>query len=374
MRLAELRTLVKSVPYAHHAGFVALLTGLSFLSLSALGIASSFYGLYYDIASPGEGGLVISSYSVSPITSVVGRKYVEELVGNATGIEIEFAVFSPVLVGGEVAVVRGLEEGGLRKLLGSELPSEYCVVVGRGLAGDLGIEEGAVIPLYSVFTRRVFLVHVCSTADLPEPHSFEILSNVELARELRGLSKDSYSIATVRSEDPGVLSSIAARLGLAPEEASILRRALLVLTQRGGRIAPEVRQDLPEVYISRLGVHRDFLYYFAYAVAAVAVLCLPIVGEAFVRATREPANVLRLLGVPRARLSLVLGVVALAFTFLALTLATFAIKSLSSYIALRVLSYQVTPVLGVGEAVVVALLQLALLMLGVVWGVREYVE
>ncbi|MEM1918086.1 MAG: hypothetical protein QW504_05330 [Sulfolobales archaeon] len=370
---ADLKALLKSIPYLHHAGFIALLATLSFLSLSALGLASSFYRLYYDIASPDGSGLVISSYSISPMTSVIRRSYVEGLVSNVTDVDIEFIVLAPVFAGGKVVVVRGLEGERLRKLLGFELWGEYCVVVSRRLAGELGVGEGAVIPLYSILTRKFLLAHVCAVADLPSIYASEVISGVELARELRGLAGDSYSIAVVRSEDSRVLSYLASRLGLTLE-VSVLSRALLVLTQRGSEVAVEMRAELPEVYIGRLGLHRDFLYYLAYSVATIAMLCLPISGEALVKAFRGPANTLRFLGVSRAKLSLMFVVIALVYTTLALVLASLANMLLRNYLALRVLSYSIAPSLGIREVASIAAIQAVLLTSGVGWGVREHVE
>ncbi|MCS7099407.1 MAG: hypothetical protein NZ925_03585, partial [Sulfolobales archaeon] len=274
MELRELGVLMKSVPPQQHAAFVSLLAALSLVAIYTLGLSTSFYRLYYEIAVPGGSGLVVSSYAASPITSVIDRSLVEKLLGNATGAQVEYAVFSIAYVGGRLVVVRGLDRG-LAAFPDSGELCYYCAVVGGELAEDLNVSEGSLLPLHSVLSGRSVLIYVYRVEDLPPPYRYEVLCGTDLVRELRGIGKNSYSIAVVKSENLSVLRELAAKLGIGESEVGILRRALLVLTQRGLRTVLEVRKDLPEVYIGRLGIHRELLYYLTYSTAAVFMLCLP---------------------------------------------------------------------------------------------------
>ncbi|MCX8208720.1 MAG: hypothetical protein N3G79_03635, partial [Sulfolobales archaeon] len=291
----------------------------------------------------------------------------------ATDAQVEYAVFSIAYVGGRLVVVRGLDRG-LAAFPDSGELCYYCAVVGGELAEDLNVSEGSLLPLHSVLSGRSVLIYVYRVEDLPPPYRYEVLCGTDLVRELRGIGKNSYSIAVVKSENLSVLRELAAKLGIGESEVGILRRALLVLTQRGLRTVLEVRKDLPEVYIGRLGIHRELLYYLTYSTAAVSMLCLPIAGETVVRVGKVAARTLRSIGVSRARLTLALAAQASLYSTISITLATATTRILSSYLVFKILSYSVTPATRIGEVLMVAAIQVALLSLGVLWGIREHVE
>ncbi|MCS7098943.1 MAG: hypothetical protein NZ925_01180, partial [Sulfolobales archaeon] len=80
------------------------------------------------------------------------------------------------------------------------------------------------------------------------------------------------------------------------------------------------------------------------------------------------------IGVSRARLTLALAAQASLYSTISITLATATTRILSSYLVFKILSYSVTPATRIGEVLMVAAIQVALLSLGVLWGIREHVE
>jgi hypothetical protein len=62
------RTIIKSHTIATHASFIVLLTLLTTISLSVLGIFTSLYNFYENLVLTNGEGIVISSYAISPLT------------------------------------------------------------------------------------------------------------------------------------------------------------------------------------------------------------------------------------------------------------------------------------------------------------------
>lgn len=358
---------------AAHLGFIALLAVLSLASLSVLGYVESLYSLYGELVlGPGGGGLVVSSYAASPLTSIVSEGYVRGLLSNVSGVNVGFVVFSPVYVEGRVAVLRGLDRDTLSRLAGLSEFSDPCVIVGEGLASELGLSKGDVLPLYSPFTEETLFSIVCSVKRFSNLSNYEVLSSVELARVVRGIGDGRYSVAVLHADNSSVLTTLVRRFGLSFNDTSLVRRALLVLTQRdGGGLTAKIYGEIPEAYMARLGIHKDFLFFLSYSTATLVLISNPLVGESLFRLSREGVEVLRSLGLSRRSIFVVLTTLVLTYAGLALTVATLTSRYLSGLIELRVLNYVIQPRIPLQGVLFVYVSEVALLTLGIMWGVKE---
>jgi len=94
MLLKALKIVVKSSSPTIHCMFIAMLTMLLFLSLAIFSVFNSLYNFYDELVLGGREGIVISSYAISPLTSIISESSVRSFLRNATDISIEFTVFS----------------------------------------------------------------------------------------------------------------------------------------------------------------------------------------------------------------------------------------------------------------------------------------
>jgi len=359
--MATLRVVARSLPITSHLGFLALLSVLALVALSAVGLVLALYSFYDDLLPVEGGGFIVSSYALSPLTSVVSEKRLLELLGNSTGVE--FIVFSVAYVNGRAVVVRGVSPEYLAEVLGVSLSvAEHCLYVGRGLAEKLGVRRGDVLVLHSPFTGDALLALVCGIYPLPGVLNYEILADFDVARALRGVGGGYYSVAIVRG---GVFE--------APEhvELPLARRALLLLLERDGSTGFNVFAEVPEAYIARLGIHREAVLLLAYSAIAVVAISCPLIGYSVSLSVERCSKVLRQLGASRrsvvASLTTLVGIYVIGAT----ALAFLALSYLRWLAGVEVLGHSISPKVSPYDATAVAVAQLVLTLLGVVRGFRE---
>lgn len=336
---------------------VTMLLVLSILSVYAL---SSIRTLYYvDKALLGlNDGLVVSSVAISPFTSLVNSEELNRLLAGVEGVEIEYFFITLAYVYDKLVVVHGLEAG----------VETGCAYLGKDLATLLHVSAGEIIPVYSPFRDSTYFFEICGLLERPI-----LLVNYEDAVKIRGVKPGYYALAVIKAKNPEALREVYRVLGLEPAEQKILSRALLVLVRRGGKISVEVYEDIVEGYLYRLGIYRDFVFYFAYAVTIISTLSTPVIGVGLVIQLRREIYALRLLGASRGEV------------FLALS-AIIAIAALSSYLLAQVvavlgflpgvciLGHYVSSLISIRDLVCVHSVHSLLCIVGMYTGLTRYVE
>ncbi len=364
------RATVKSLAIITHASFIVLLALLSTISLSTLGIFTSLYSFYENILLTNGEGLVISSYAISPLTSVVSEEYVRNLVGDLEGISVEPLVFSIAYFKGKTIVIRGVEKTeffNLQRYHGLE-SNDSCVIVGEGLARELNLSEGVTLTLYSPFIKEPFLVTVCGVKQFHSLLNYEIIASIELSRVIRGIGSNQYSVVILRAKNLSVLSDISVRIGLSSEDMKLLQKALLVLSQRGNVLVHELRGDIPEIYVAKLGIHRDFVFSLSYTVAALVIISDILIGEHVFRSAKKTIAVLRYLGISRKKILILSTLHILTYVAVAILVALTILHYSNDLIKLEVLSHRVSPQISLHDILFVFSSKASLLFVGVSWG------
>lgn len=374
MSLVSLRTVVKSLSLATHLSFVILLTLLALVSLSIIGLFTSLYNFYDNLLLINGDGLVISSYAVSPLTSVISERYVKDLVSGVEGVRVEPLVFSIAYVKGKTVVVRGVEETVFSSFYRDLEKDAFCVLVGEGLAKELSLNKRDTLTLYSPFVKEPVLVSVCDVKYLPSLLNYEVITSIELSRVLRGISSDYYSVAILRADNLSVLSSVSVKIGLSSEDVALLRKALLVLSQQGGVLVRELYSDIPEVYVAKLGMHRDLIFTLSYAVAVLVIISDLLIGEYIFRLIRRSVEILRFLGVSRKRVFISIALQTLTYVVVAVFTALTLLNCFGSLIKLEVFSHYVSPQMSLHDSLFVFSSKSLLLFAGVLWGFTKYEE
>lgn len=374
MLLVSFRSVFKSFSLMTHLGFIVLLALLALVSLSVLGLFTSLYNFHENLILIKSEGLVISSYAASPLTSVVSEKYVNNLISGVEGVEVEPLVFSLAYVKGRTVVIRGVEEASIPDFYQDFKENISCVLAGEGLAKELGLREGETLTLYSLFTKEPILVSVCGIKHLPSLLNYELITSIELSRVIRGISNDYYSVVVLRADNLSVLSSISMKLGLSSSDATLLKKALLVLSYQGNALVHELHSNIPEAYMAKLGIHRDLVFTLSYAIATLVIISDLLIGEYVFRLSKRCVNILRFLGVPRKRIFATLALQVMTYVVLAAFTTLVVFNYFSGFIRLEVVSHYVSPQISLHDSLLVFSFKTLLLLTGVLWGFMSYEE
>lgn len=227
---------------------------------------------------------VYSGVASTPITGLLPRDLLSR-VGNVSGVVYAWGeLTTPALVNDTLVVVRGVPREawnytGLALARGT-LPAgnDYTqVLVGAGLAEELGIEPGDRLVIDSVFSGGQGLYRVAGVVEGPSPYRWEVIAPMGVAESLRG--HRGLSVARI-IYNPTMIDreALGEALGLPTGFERILLHQAIVLVGRG---VVELRDPsrLQEYYVERLGVPSE--YVLALGIASDALLASLVVPLAW---------------------------------------------------------------------------------------------
>lgn len=128
-------------------------------------------------------------------------------------------ILTPGFINGSVVTIRGVYPTSFRnitpyKIIAGEDLGENdldSILVGYELAKDMNIDVGDHLILSSIWSKSFLYVEVKGILEGEDPFSTEVIINIDLARELRGLRENQVNIIRVRN-DPSTLNMIYRRL------------------------------------------------------------------------------------------------------------------------------------------------------------------
>ncbi|MEM0341121.1 MAG: hypothetical protein QW387_00030 [Desulfurococcus sp.] len=364
-----LRVIFRSTSITVHAGLLLVLLMLETVSLLLVGYASSVLNLYEDVIYGNGGrGLAVSSYALSPFTSVIGEREIIDLIGNTTGVNVKYVVFAIVYVDDMVIVVRGMDDESLSSLTGGVTLGDRCVFISGELSRELGIGEGDLLPLYSVFTHETIITRVCRIIESGYPYTYELITSIDLARILRGIGRGYYSIALLYFDNEDSAKEITGKL-TGEEYKSIIERALIYLSRINKTVNLEMIMDVSSGYWARLGFYKDSLLLLAYVTTVLVLLCTPLISDALYRHLYTTLIQLHGIGVSRMVITMALALLLLFYTALSMLLSLPLAIWISGILELRVFSYVVKAHVDALAGIYVSMVLCALLLTGVMGGV-----
>lgn len=335
---------------------------LSVLSLSALANIKATLNIF-DVFYPARRGvatIVVSSNAISPLTSLVNSEVITQKLSNISGVEVRFVFVTLGIIDGKPVVVYEVSNA-----------NDTCAYLDEELAKRAEQAWGGYVPIYSVFTKQTVFLKVCGTSSRPGVG----VSHNTIAK-IRGVSPEYYSYALVDVFDENALSAV--YRALVPEVEvephtleKILRRAATIAIRMDKAASIAYAENPTQVFLERLGVHRDYVVGLAYFTALVTIVCLPLLGIGIVEFLKSDVEAfVHVLGVARTSMTFSLTLIVA----LALVLSN-AISwlLLSQGIGLLVDFLGYTPSLGLGatDLVAVAVAQLALCTTGIAMRMRS---
>jgi len=329
-----------------------LLSISSFAFITAILINAGFIESLYDLSSsmvypsnpPTPHCIAVSSYSLAPFTSIVSMNAVDSILNSSGGAAVStiYEVLAPVEIGSRILILRGISRGNLSAVAGSfsiygEEFSDACMDclwIGSGIAEELGLRINDTVILYSIMTSSPYLFKVKGIISSSSLLNWELLTNLDAARAVRGIGGSEASIALIFASNESSLGKIAEAFGISAEKSGILERALLALRYSGGNISASAYESLSSFYLSRLGISRSLLYAVLLSVLILLAIGFYYFGKAVAGSDPQVLSVLHEQGLSVERIKL--------YSLLLSSLSA-AAGCLSSFAA----SYLIFPKLGV---------------------------
>jgi len=330
----------------------ALLSISSFAFITAIlinaGFIESLYGLSSSMVYPSNPPtpyyIAVSSYSLAPFTSIVSINAVDSILNSSGGAAVStiYEVLAPVEIGSRILILRGISRENLSAVAGSFSISgeEFsdacmdCLWIGSGIAEELGLKVNDTAIVYSIMTSSPYFFKVKGIVSSSPSLEWELLTNLDAARAVRGIGGSEASIALIFTSSESSLGKIAEAFGISAEKSGILERALIALRYSGGNISASAYGSLSSFYLSRLGVSRSLLYAVLLSVLILLAIGFYYFGKAVAGSDPQSFSILHEQG---------LSVKKMKLYSLLLSSLSAAAGCLSSFAA----SYLIFPKLGV---------------------------
>jgi ABC-type lipoprotein release transport system permease subunit len=351
MGLASLIKIVR--PRAIALTLATLFTIYLLLTLFT-GLVTAVYSFYDSIVSVSalqdKFVFIVSSYALSPFTSVVSVNSVENAVKGLHGVEkTVYEVITIGYIDGRAVVVRALNSSAFKELTGysvidgSEIDDNcfYCAWLGYNLAKKLGVSVGNRITLYSPFTLTPFILRVSGVISAGKPYDNELIIPLGVGQAFRGLSRSQVSIAVVLLSSRQSYLELAKRFEVDVEKVSLAERVILSLRYVGRRVELRTYNDFSSMLFSRLGLPKETLMLILVSISIILSLGLYIVGQALVTLNMTNILIAYELGVPVKKTKVFLALVAILCSLASYAMALALAKVLFSLVSIELLEHEV---------------------------------
>lgn len=333
---------------------------LSMLSLYAIGYVESLYRVYdvfYPLDSGSVSTIIVSSDAVSPFTSIVDLKYIEERLRDFKNVSIHPLFITVGLVNAEPVVVYEFN-----------VANDTCAYPDQEILSKTKTVWSDFIPIQSPFNNEILILRVCGVGGKPGVG----VSHSTIAR-LRGVSPSYYSFVVIYVYDADIVDDVYKALGLErvePYVEKLIKRAFLVAIRRGNIVELKDVQNPTEAYLVKLGIYRDYVVYLAYSIALITLIGLPLLGLGIIDFLCKDFEILTAHGVSKRTLMVAL----LAFITISMSLSTamsIIVFNLGITPPLTFMGYKIPLKIDFNDIVYVALSNYSLCTLGSAWRMRR---
>ena len=271
---------------------------------------------------------VLSLYSGMaslPITGILPPDLDRNLrYSNITGvIGVWKEIATPALVNGTLLIVRGLSDNAYNfidiNIVDGDVfgPNEpFTVLVGEGLARKLGLKPGDILVIDPLFTKMQAIVEVSGIIKTTKPYNWEIITNLYLARALRGglgyttlrIIYDPYSVD---------MQKLVNALGIEVDLDRVIFHQAVILLSKG---MAELRDPtkLQSYYMERLGISPEYIFVSGVVTETLLGSLIVLSAWTMIGYRRDSFSILVAEGLPACNLRLYMLVVTLPVVFLAI--------------------------------------------------------
>ncbi|MEM1695414.1 MAG: hypothetical protein QW764_04380 [Desulfurococcaceae archaeon] len=338
-------------------GVIAVLSSLSLYALSYVKTLSRVYDVFYPPDPNAVATIVVSSDALSPFTSIVDARSIEEKLSSFNNIKVQSILVTVGLIDNRPVVVYA-----------TDYANSTCVYASKNLLEAGSFLIGDFIAVQSPFTGEILVLRICGEGDKPG-----ISVSYENAVKLRGVKQGYYSFIVVYVYSEDMVDKVYSALVPQPRDdytERLIRRAFLLLTRRGEDVEVANAETPTEIYLAKLGIHREYIVYLAYAVGVATLASLPLMSIGVVLHLENRLRTLISMGASRG-----IVLASLLVYFLIAVAVSVALSSLFFQLGLApplvFLDHEIPLTVGIREVITVAIVNYTLLTVGVFTGLRR---
>ena len=338
-------------------GLLLIVTLLFFILIFlTIGFVEAIYYLPEQIVYPKEPitpyYIVISSYSISPFTSIYNTRYVLEKINKLEGVLREIPiVFSLVEINGQGVILRGVEKSDLGVFLGNYSVEGMgfndncigCIWVGNALAEELGLSINDTVVVYSPLSRSSYVVLVKGIVETNSVSKYEFITNLATARIIRGACQECVSTTILFLRDKECLEKAYRVFNITLRREGLFEKALLVLRISGRRISWEQYEALSSMYLSRIGLSRSMFYALLITLTLVLSLGYSVLAESIILLNKDNYIILYEQGLGIKKLKLIVTTYNTLIIISSFLLALLTYEKFSSMFKISFLGYKLQP-------------------------------
>ncbi|RLG87908.1 MAG: hypothetical protein DRO16_05575 [Thermoprotei archaeon] len=350
-------TIVYRVTSKKSYGLLLIISMLFFILIfTTIGFVEAIYYLPEQIVYPQKPitqyYLVISSYSISPFTSIYNTKYITDKTSKIKGIVREVPeVLSFIEINGQATILRGVQKKDLGIVLGNYeiMGKEFddhsigYVWVGEELAEKMDININDTLFVYSPLARSNYLVVVKGIIKTNSVSKYELITNLLTARTIRGTCPECVSITLLFLRDEEELVEAYKVFNLTPHKQGLFEKALLVLRISGRRISWEQYEALSSIYLSRIGLSRSMFYALLITLTIILSLGYSVLAESIILLNKDNYVILYEQGLGIKKLKLIITMYNALIILSSFLLALLFYERVSSLFQISFLSYELNP-------------------------------
>ncbi|MDK6027880.1 hypothetical protein QPL79_00675 [Ignisphaera sp. 4213-co] len=290
-----------------------------------LGVINALYTFYGYVVYRNENEIVVSNMALAPFTALMDFESLMHRLKNVSGLSIDSEVMVLALVNEKTVLIRGIEANSSRYISDFSNLSNclYCCVVGSDLAKALGIELDSFVIVSSMFQPISIPLKVVGYTN-EKPYSYEVVVPIAVARILRRATSNQVSVAYIHAWNRESIELLYKSLDINIPRP-LLEKIFIAIEYMGQEKKTKFYSSVSEAYFSRLGINQTTIIAASIALSAIVALGLYLIGQSILHLIKNEIVVLRVIGVPKILIAIILCIAILVSMVLSWLLTYIAI-------------------------------------------------
>ncbi len=251
-----------------------------------IGTLDLFDEMMYPSIFRSGNNVVISSYSIAPFTSSIDPNKITSLLNsiNTNYNDIKYEVLTIVELGHDYVLLRGLDNKDIDFLMrkynmstGKNISNcMNCVWIGVKIASKYRLKAGDTIKIYSPFSSSEYILVINGIINTNSIIDNEIITNIKLARIIRGFNHRVVSAIIISFEDENTRNYFLKKLNIS---SNFLEKAIIAVQYSKKKISFEAYSTISGMFLRKVGISREIIYAAVILIIIVVSIGLVIAGK-----------------------------------------------------------------------------------------------